>query len=419
MSFQGWGTSLSWWANIDYDDFTKTKICDLLFDKKNLGLNIVRYNIGGGTDPDNPDLHMNTGRMIPCLKKDSSTPIDLTNDEKQINILSEGLKRGVDYVELFVNSPPWWLTKNKKTYCSFPGICNLSSNNYYEYAKFLNEVYCLFSKIYPVCSIEPFNEPSNPFWVYSNRQEGCYFGYFSRRNVIKNLKKINRNINISSADSFSAGFALLWELWSPKKLISQVNIHSYKFNYKNFHLNFDDWDITRKIFRFFVKKKIWMSEYGCGESNNFGKCLEFGKHIIRDLKTLSPQAWIYWQAVETYNAWGLLECDLNNPNKSEVIVTKKYWVFMHFTKTLNTGDNYKVINNSTLYIYNNKLHKYAYVIINDSTKDLSFKPHLSNLRVNYFIQTAESYNYKRFEYTQLISNTISPNTITTIFLNKK
>jgi hypothetical protein len=413
MTFRGWGTSLAWWANIDYDDFTKNLICDLLFDKANLGLNIVRYNIGGGTDSNNPDLHMRRGGMVPCLKDNGSKYIDLKNDKIQIDILSESIKRGVDTVELFVNSPPWWMTKNKKTYCDRPGISNLSSENYTEYAQFLSDVYNYFIKLFPVCSIDPFNEPSNPFWTYNRTQEGCYFSWFSRRKIIKKLKAINNNINISSSDSFSVGFALLWELWSPKKLINQVNVHSYKLNYKKWTLYLDDCNIIRKIFRMFVKKNIWISEYGCGESNNFGKCLEFGKHIIRDLKTLSPEAWIYWQAVETYNAWGLIEYDLNNTNKSEIIVTKKYWTFMHFTKTLNRGDQYKVIDNSTLYIYNEKLDKHAYIIINDSLKTISFKPHKNNLCLDYFIQTSQFYNYKKLKIT-----TIFPNTITSIYFTK-
>jgi len=413
MTFQGWGTSLSWWANIDYDDNTKNLICDLLFDKANLGLNIVRYNIGGGTNPKDPDLHMRRGGMVPCLKDNGSKYIDLKNDKIQIDILSESIKRGVDTVELFVNSPPWWMTKNKKTYCDRPGISNLSSENYTEYAQFLSDVYNYFIKLFPVCSIDPFNEPSNPFWTYNRTQEGCYFSWFSRRKIIKTLKSINPDINISSSDSFSVGFALLWELWSPKKLINQVNVHSYKLNYKKWTLYLDDCNIIRKIFRMFVKKNIWISEYGCGGSNNLKLSLEFGKHIIRDLKTLSPEAWIYWQAVENYNAWGLIEYDLNNTKGSKIVITKKYWIFMHFTKTLNRGDQYKVIDNSTLYIYNKKLDKHAYIIINDSLKTISFKPHKNNLCLDYFIQTSEFYNYKQFNL-----NPLFPNTITSIYFTK-
>ena len=49
--FEGWGTSLAWWANDlgGWEDQTKVdEIMDLIFDPaQGLGLNIVRYNIGG------------------------------------------------------------------------------------------------------------------------------------------------------------------------------------------------------------------------------------------------------------------------------------------------------------------------------------------------------------------------------------
>jgi hypothetical protein len=49
--FEGWGTSLAWWANDlgGWKDQTKVdEVMDLIFDPaKGLGLNIVRYNIGG------------------------------------------------------------------------------------------------------------------------------------------------------------------------------------------------------------------------------------------------------------------------------------------------------------------------------------------------------------------------------------
>ncbi len=48
--FQGWGTSLCWWANrVGYSDELTKAAADAFFDReKGLGLNIGRYNIGGG-----------------------------------------------------------------------------------------------------------------------------------------------------------------------------------------------------------------------------------------------------------------------------------------------------------------------------------------------------------------------------------
>lgn len=48
--FEGWGTSLCWWANrLGYDATMTQKAATAFFDKEaGLGLNIGRYNVGGG-----------------------------------------------------------------------------------------------------------------------------------------------------------------------------------------------------------------------------------------------------------------------------------------------------------------------------------------------------------------------------------
>jgi len=57
--FEGWGTSLCWFANIvgGFPDPLRDQLMDLLFDHKTgLGIEICRYNIGGsGPWPGNRD----------------------------------------------------------------------------------------------------------------------------------------------------------------------------------------------------------------------------------------------------------------------------------------------------------------------------------------------------------------------------
>lgn len=51
--FEGWGTSLCWWANrVGYSDKLAQLTADLFFGEDGLRLNIMRYNIGGGDDPE-------------------------------------------------------------------------------------------------------------------------------------------------------------------------------------------------------------------------------------------------------------------------------------------------------------------------------------------------------------------------------
>ena len=64
--FEGWGTSLCWWANrIGYSDTLAQKAAELLYNAETgLGMNIARYNIGGGDDPSHNHI-TRTDSMMP------------------------------------------------------------------------------------------------------------------------------------------------------------------------------------------------------------------------------------------------------------------------------------------------------------------------------------------------------------------
>ena len=64
--FEGWGTSLCWWANrIGYSDTLTRLAAEAFCDPENgLGLNILRYNIGGGDDPSHDHI-TRTDSMMP------------------------------------------------------------------------------------------------------------------------------------------------------------------------------------------------------------------------------------------------------------------------------------------------------------------------------------------------------------------
>ena len=47
--FEGWGTSLCWWANrIGYSDALTSQAAEVFFSDEGLDMNIGRYNAGGG-----------------------------------------------------------------------------------------------------------------------------------------------------------------------------------------------------------------------------------------------------------------------------------------------------------------------------------------------------------------------------------
>lgn len=129
-AWEGWGTSLAWWANVfgDRDDFA-----DLFFTLKNvsyngkvlpgLGLTIARYNLGAcGWNAINGE-RMVASYNIPRFKQIEGFWLDYTNedptssawnwnaDAKQRAALVKATQRGA-ISELFANSPMWWMCYN-------------------------------------------------------------------------------------------------------------------------------------------------------------------------------------------------------------------------------------------------------------------------------------------------------------------
>ena len=55
-------------------------------------------------------------------------------------------------------------------------------------------------------------------------------------------------------------------------------------------------------------KRLWQSEYGDGDASGYTMAQE----IIRDVKELRPNAWVYWQPVEPdvpEYGWGLINAN--------------------------------------------------------------------------------------------------------------
>lgn len=75
--FEGWGTSLAWWANdlgLWKDQAKVSEVMDLVFDpEKGLGLNIVRYNIGGEENPEMKALRPAGMYLASSLNLESGT----------------------------------------------------------------------------------------------------------------------------------------------------------------------------------------------------------------------------------------------------------------------------------------------------------------------------------------------------------
>jgi hypothetical protein len=341
--WQGWGTSLCWWANIDYPIVIKEQLIELLFG--DLGLNIARYNLGGGYNK-NLKQNMRQGSLTGCLINEKGV-FDTDFDKLQIDILRRAVSKNNSLkIEVFSNSPPYYMTKSGYTNGSNISFdCNLRPECTNNFVDFLLNCYTnLKEEFQGIISLSPFNEPSNPFWTTQVNQEGCYFDFGTRTKILQKLNKKSNQKNyvlLAGAEEFSSGFGLFWQMFNWNKYIDRINIHGYHLKWNDFTFYFDDYDFIRRIFRFFTSKDIWMSEFGWGYPDNVKDTLPLARQIFRDLDTFKPSAWIYWQAVEnTIGNWGLIQIDFNNPNK--ILIKKQFYIFKHFTQFLKENDTYSL-----------------------------------------------------------------------------
>ena len=124
--FQGWGTSLIWFANATggYPDEIRNQLAELLFGEDGLNLNIARYNIGGGNAPDVRKDYMKVGATMEGFWKapPGTTRVDMdwwrADNPDHWNFAADAnqrwwvdqIKRKITKWEAFSNSPPWFQT---------------------------------------------------------------------------------------------------------------------------------------------------------------------------------------------------------------------------------------------------------------------------------------------------------------------
>lgn len=400
--FQGWGTSLCWWSNrIGDNNLLTDKAVELLFSENGLGLNIIRYNIGGGDNPSHNHITRSDSNMPGFMNYDADKNeyvYDWNADERQLNVFSKILKENKDVlVEVFSNSPPYFMTESGCSSGSLNGKSdNITKNNYLFFAEYLADVTEYISKKYniDIYSIDPMNEANSPTWcAYSKKQEGCRISSGKAQSEILTLlhaeldKRGLNNINLSASDECSTNTQLRsLNMYSAscKQLLKKINVHTYN--------NFLSTLLKRKVQK--TNYNFWVSEsdypYTTGSDNGeMGPALAFAKKIIKDLNELTPSAWVIWQAIANYYSdvdltqeadltkgyWGLCYADLNN---DDIVLTKKYYAFAHFTKFIKPGSKILFnISDNCIAAYDKEKLNFCIITINDKNVSVNERINLS------------------------------------------
>ncbi|MFH8252296.1 glycoside hydrolase [Microbacterium sp. B2969] len=370
--FEGWGTSLVWFANATggYPADVRQALFDKVFGEDGLNLNIARYNIGGGNATDVPS-YLRPGGAVEgywnanANLSDAQGPITSTfadrlrynaawDGESEVNYdwnadatqrwWIEALKDKITHWEAFSNSPPYFLTQSGFVSGGTNATAEqLGSADMDKFSSYLVNVVEHLEDQYGIefDTLDPFNEPNTNYWstrlgtngwpTTASRQEGAHIGPAAQNEMIGKLAArlaqpgTSTDVKISAMDETNPTiFTTNWKAWSAdsKSKVDQLNVHTYGTG---------DRLVARDIAKS-SDKPLWMSEVegdwdGTGFNQvNIENGLGMAGRIVDDLRELEPSAWVFWQPVEDlYNMqkvenlnWGsvFIDFDCNAEGKS-------------------------------------------------------------------------------------------------------
>ncbi|WP_156759406.1 RICIN domain-containing protein [Microbacterium karelineae] len=362
--FEGWGTSLVWFANATggYPEELREQLYQAVFGDDGLDLNIARYNIGGGNASDvddylraggavdgwwaaDPDGSTGTyggaattyaerDTILAEFDADDPSHYDLSADETQrwwVDRLVADDR--ITHWETFANSAPYFMTESGYVSGGFDaGDEQLKPEADEAFARYLVNVTERLEAEHgiQVETIDPFNEPNTNYWgtqladgvPVGGRQEGMHVGPERQVDVVGALAGAldgaATDARIAAMDETNPGlFATNWAAYpaEARDEVARMNVHTYGTD-------------GRLVVRDLAKQAdtpLWMSEIEGSwvdgyDPVNIENGLGIAGRIMDDLRELEPSAWVLWQPVEDlYNMqpqgedlnWGSVFIDLD------------------------------------------------------------------------------------------------------------
>ena len=417
----GWGTSGCWWAQEMGECESAEEVTKLLFSKEGLGLNIYRYNIGGGSK-DNPDgrLWKESSRATESfLVKDEATGewvYDWNKDAAAQRILEMSLSYGcIDTVVMFANSPHYSMCVSGQASGGLePAQSNLKKECYDDYVDYFLDITQHFIDMgVPVKYISPINEPQ---WDWGGEwvgQEGCHYEIDEAVELIRmfalEIKERNMDVKISALESGQVGphaIECLEKLYADEDIRSVLGTYAY-------HSYWTDGDILLKdSFGKYIAKKypsveLEMSEWcelpNSHKYDDIEAGLIMARTIGEDIINTGVNSWSSWVGVNEggEDADSMIAVDWDNYDNYRI--SKRYYAMGHYTKfvpkgsyavdiDLSVGDitaeetdewndwiegkpyqGYRIKNYLTVSGYKTPDKKYVAVIVNEGEdKEISF-----------------------------------------------
>lgn len=351
-TWEAWGTSLCWWANVFGDDegladlmFTTKSVRVLDEDLPGLGMNFARYNAGACAWKEIDGRKMVVSKIILPYRqmegfwldgKDpdpDSASWDWSVDKKQRAMLRMAKERGANHFELFSNSPMWWMCANDNP----SGAANATDDNLradqnQNFAIYLAEVARRAATDWgvPFTTVSPFNEPVSRWWHADCKQEGCHFSRRSQEKFLPILRaeldrRGLRGLMIAASDENTYDEAIdTWRSFRPatRRLVPRINVHGYQYEGgRRDALH----DMARRD-----DVVLWNSEYGCDDASG----MKMARNLHLDFEYLRPTAWAYWQPLDG-GGWGLIDADM--PGAEMRRVNRKHHVLAQYTRHIRPG----------------------------------------------------------------------------------
>lgn len=460
--FEGWGTSLCWYGNrIGGSEKTTAEAAKYMYNADTgLGLNIIRYNVGGGDDPSHDHIRRSDSKMPGYWsnynEQTGEFDYDFTQDENQRNVLLKSIEECPDMlVEMFSNSAPYFMTRSGCTSGTNDSISsNITIDKMDDFAEYMATVVKHYvDEGINVVSVEPMNEPSNGWNVgyYGVKQEGCSIlrGEEQSAMILAMNSAMEKyglsDLILSGMDEMGPSATLQ----AAKKMseeayskLDRLNTHTYSTGQSG----------KLKDQAAEDGKTLWMSESDNGgtkgtNAGEMGAALNFASQITYDLNNLQPSAWIMWQAIGSYcdvnneydpdtlsqhdvdtnGFWGVCFADMNTES---VVLTKKYYGFGQYTRYIRPGDTLiSTEDYHTTAAYNEEDEQLKIVVYNTSEADREVSYDLSAfaktgmtadvIRTSGDMQTGE--NWAKLDSVSVenskLNVTLKGNSITTFVVN--
>jgi|GEM_PF-314904 len=350
QTFEGFGTSMAWWAqHIDDEDLAREIARALYCRDTGLGLDIFRFNVGAG-ERDNPNSRIyGWFEWRRAYSFYYNGALDFTRDANAMRMLDLAMEYGATQMILFAKSPHF--THTNSGHASGGLVPYYSNHNPVYYQAFVDYMLDIadwfVAQGYPVTAIAPINEPQ---WGWGGDwvgQEGCFYTPAEAVELMElfalEMQRRGSPFALHGLESGYMGETEYIDAFFGSEILRDfVDVyagHSYWIG------RFGRWRAGRRMQRRYPDIRFEMSEW-CElplliDSTTIDSGIYKANVIIQDLTLLHAVSWQSWIAV---NEDGVMNLKVpgqthNRPDfiNGELVFYNRYWAFMHFTRFIQPG----------------------------------------------------------------------------------